>query len=379
MVDNSGEAYRKALGEATAEAVLRYPGVRVLSRPQSFFADEIRYAIKGRAIATLEEFLTLQRSGRGTPLQETERRAVWSVYEGYQQRLKSQRLSDYDDFVLEALRLIESGQGYDRYLAAVVDEIQDLTEAVMRLLRRIVPEGPDDLFLVGDGLQRIYPGGYALGRLGIDILGRGTLLRRNYRNTQEILCAAHAMMRDHRFDDGDDADSEVPEPELSVRSGDVPLLRRFHSPDDELRWICQKIEALKAEHGYRDQDFAVLYRYRRPYQELIRRYVSPKVHCVELGKDATTYFGPGAKHTTFHSAKGLEFKVVFVIGVTDGSFVPRDDWTLQDEELEGYLARERRLLYVAMTRARDLLFLTCSRGRASRFLSVVPAEYLRRE
>jgi DNA helicase-2/ATP-dependent DNA helicase PcrA len=92
-----------------------------------------------------------------------------------------------------------------------------------------------------------------------------------------------------------------------------------------------------------------------------------------------TYFGPGAKHTTFHSAKGLEFKVVFVVGVTDGSFVPRDDWSLQGEELNDYLARERRLLYVAMTRARDLLYLTCSRGRASRFLSAVPGEYLRRE
>jgi superfamily I DNA/RNA helicase len=59
--------------------------------------------------------------------------------------------------------------------------------------------------------------------------------------------------------------------------------------------------------------------------------------------------------------------------------VPRDDWTLQSDELEDYLARERRLLYVAMTRARDLLFLTCSRGRASRFLSDVPSQYLKRE
>ena len=88
---------------------------------------------------------------------------------------------------------------------------------------------------------------------------------------------------------------------------------------------------------------------------------------------------PGAKHTTFHSAKGLEFKVVFVLGVTDGQFVPKDDWSLKGEELDDCLARERRLLYVAMTRARDFLFLTCSRGRASRFLSSVPGEFLRRE
>jgi superfamily I DNA/RNA helicase len=157
------------------------------------------------------------------------------------------------------------------------------------------------------------------------------------------------------------------------------MLRRFARPEDELRWVCEKIEKLKAEHGYRDRDFAVLYRYRSPYQDLIKQYVAQDIDCVELGKDPASYFGPGAKHTTFHSAKGLEFKVVFVVGVTDGSFVPKDSWTLDGEELADHMARERRLLYVAMTRARDLLFLTCSRGRASRFLSDIPAEYLRRE
>ena len=377
-VDNSGRAQREALDEALADAILRHPGLKVLKRPQSFFANEIRYAIKGRAIDAMDGYLRLQRSGRGTPLQESERRAVWSVYEGYQRRLKDQGLWEYADFAIEALRLLDAGHVPDQYMAAVVDEIQDLTEAVMRLLRRIVPQGPDDLFLVGDGLQRIYPGGYALGRLGIDIVGRGTLLRRNYRNTQEILRAAHAMMRDQRLDDMDDAEGEVSEPEFSVRQGELPMLRRFASPEAELKWVCQSIGELKAEHGYRDRDFAVLYRARWPYQDLIGQYVSPKVECVELGKDAMTYFGPGAKHTTFHSAKGLEFKVVFVVGVTDGSLVPKDDWMLQGDELEDYMGRERRLLYVAMTRARDLLYLTCSRGRASRFLSDVPGEYLKR-
>jgi DNA helicase-2/ATP-dependent DNA helicase PcrA len=99
---------------------------------------------------------------------------------------------------------------------------------------------------------------------------------------------------------------------------------------------------------------------------------------VELERDPTTYFGQGLKHTTFHSAKGLEFKVVFVVGVTDGQFVPRDDWSLQDDELIDYMDRERHLLYVAMTRARDLLYVTCARGVFSRFLKSVPETFIRR-
>ena len=93
-----------------------FNGLKVLKRPQSFFTGEIRYAIKGRAIDTLEGYLRLERSGRGTPLQESERRAVWSVYEGYQKRLKDQGLWDYDDFIVEALRLIQAGQAPDQYM-----------------------------------------------------------------------------------------------------------------------------------------------------------------------------------------------------------------------------------------------------------------------
>jgi superfamily I DNA/RNA helicase len=373
------EVRREAIDRAISEARPTHRGLKLWSRPRSFFEDEIKYAIKGRAIESLEAYLDLDRSGRGTALQETEREAVYAVYRGYQDHLEGEGLCDYDDFVVEALKLMEAGQGPDRYQAAVVDEIQDLTAAVMRLIRLIVPEGPNDLFLVGDGLQRIYPGGYVLGRLGIDITGRGTLLRKNYRNTQEILRAAHAMMQDERFDDMDEEQSEVPEPEFSMRSGELPVLHHARDPQEELRWICDKIADLKKREGYRDRDFAILYRWRRPYQELIQQHLSKEVDLVELQRDASTYFGPGAKHTTFHSAKGLEFKVVFAVGVTDGRFVPRDDWTLEGDELAVYLARERRLLYVAMTRARDLLYLTCSRGQPSRFLFDVPDGYLKVE
>lgn len=377
--DDSGKAYEAALGEAIAEARLRYPWLRLWFRPASFFADEIRYVIKGRAVACLEEYLGLERGGRGTALQEAERRAMYAVYETYQRRLQAMGVWDFDDYILEALRLMESGVSPGNYVAAVVDEIQDLTEAVMRLIRRIVPPGSNDLFLVGDGLQRIYPGGYALGRLDISITGRSVLLRRNYRNTQQILRAAYTMMLDERLDDLEEGENRVQEPEFSVRQGEVPVLRHFHSPEEELLWVHDKIRELMSEQGYREQDFALLYRWRQPYRDLIHRHLGPHVQLVEIGRDADSYFGPGVKHTTFHSAKGLEFKVVFVVGTTDGVFVPKDDWSLEAEELEDYLARERRLLYVAMTRARDLLFMTCSRGQPSRFLANVPDQFLRRE
>ncbi len=84
---------------------------------------------------------------------------------------------------------------------------------------------------------------------------------------------------------------------------------------------------------------------------------------------------------TVHSAKGLEFPVVFLCGMEDGIF-PGDLSLASDEELE----EERRLCYVALTRAKQRLFLTrtsmrmlygkTSRNRPSRFLEEIPKELL---
>jgi len=368
---------KKSLSLAIDQVRPKYNDLRLMGRSTTFFADEIRYVIKGKAISTLEEYLSLDRSGRGTALQTRERQAVFEVYQAYQAGLSEAGCCDWDDFILHALELLQQGERIDWYRAAVVDELQDLTEATLSLIRLIVPPGPDDLFLVGDGLQRIYPGGVSLRKINIDATGRSAVLRRNYRNTQEILRAAHAMIQEKSYDDLEDDPSQAEEPEYSLRHGEMPLLKSFGSPEQELDWVAGEIQRLQTEAGYKPEEMAVLYRGRRPYQDLIATHLQAFAP-VELERHPATYFGQGLKHTTFHSAKGLEFKVVFVVGVTDGHFVPRDDWSLQGDELVDYLERERRLLYVAMTRARDLLYVTCARGVFSRFLKSVPEAYIRR-
>ena len=87
---------------------------------------------------------------------------------------------------------------------------------------------------------------------------------------------------------------------------------------------------------------------------------------------------------TIHSAKGLEFPVVYVVGMEEGIF-PGTASMYDEEELE----EERRLCYVAMTRAREKLVMTNARQRmlygrtsankSSRFLDEIPAEDMRWE
>ena len=86
---------------------------------------------------------------------------------------------------------------------------------------------------------------------------------------------------------------------------------------------------------------------------------------------------------TMHSAKGLEFPVVFVVGAEEGIF-PGIRAIGEQEEME----EERRLCYVAMTRAKEKLYLTCasqrmlfgrtSANRPSRFVEEIPPEHLER-
>jgi superfamily I DNA/RNA helicase len=98
------------------------------------------------------------------------------------------------------------------------------------------------------------------------------------------------------------------------------------------------------------------------------------------------FFDPRAERVsllTMHAAKGLEFAVVFVVGVEDGltpfSWSAFRDAGQEDDERGDNAAEERRLFYVAMTRAKDRLFLSRAESRFWRGQSrmLPPSPFLR--
>jgi len=81
---------------------------------------------------------------------------------------------------------VEDDRTGANFAAVIVDEAQDMIAPAWRLLRAIAPEGQDDLFIVGDAHQRIYPRHPAvLRRLRVGVPGRARKLRLNYRTTEE--------------------------------------------------------------------------------------------------------------------------------------------------------------------------------------------------
>ena len=111
----------------------------------------------------------------------------------------------------------------------LADEAQDFSAPELKLLRAMVAPGPDDLFLVGDGHQRIYGQPVAMSRCGIDIIGRSRRLRLNYRTTDLIARQAARILAGLRIDDGEGGEESL-QGVHSLRKGLAPSIRTTPPP-----------------------------------------------------------------------------------------------------------------------------------------------------
>jgi len=311
----------------------------------SYLKDELDWVIRGRALPDLASYLALERSGRGTPLSGELRREVWRLAEEYAAELERRGIADFTDVLLKAYEVAAGSP--PEYDAVIIDEAQDLTEAALRLLYALVGDGPNGLLLVGDGQQSIYPGGFNLKSLGIDVHGRSNVLTRNYRNTQQVYAAAQALVRDHPFDDG----GARVEPGLRdvevTRSGEPPIISANATEEEHDLALATAIEE-KVNDGAGIGDLAVLV----PTNSLVSQYTK-LIDSLGLPAQPSMQVKVG----TYPRAKGLEFKYVFLprldpAGLRDHPPRGTDPHTHAER-----LALLRRQLFVAMTRARDGLWL----------------------
>ena len=177
-----------------------------LGRDKKYWRDEISVVIKGRGLTEFGDYARLARVGRRASLSLAARTDVWHLYEGYQDALAGRGILDWAD----ALRIVRdrardrmtagADSGFD---AVIVDEVQDLTCVGLQFLHALVGDRPDGLLMVGDGQQAVYPGGFTLSEAGISVVGRSTVLTRNYRNGEQILRYAQNVVADDQFDDLD--------------------------------------------------------------------------------------------------------------------------------------------------------------------------------
>ena len=325
-----------------------------------YLRDEITKMIKGRSIESLDDYLDLPRTGRRAQLGRLQRTQVWQLMECWDAHLARHGTIDFCDVILRALAHAR-GRSSPAYSAVIVDEAQDLTLAGLQLLRALInapdveEDRPDGLFILGDAAQRIYPGGFTLRGAGVEVRGRTTLLTENYRNTAEIIGAAMAVAGDHRIEDLGEEVRRGEEPIATVRSGPRPVLVQISGLDAQTDEIARRIEALeRSDAGIGPGDVAVLAPFNTSANRVRARLRSHGLEVQSL-EDYDGRPNDRVKVGTYHRAKGLEFKAVFLPHL--GRFPPQAKKGSSEEEAAEDHELAVSQLFVAMTRARDLVVL----------------------
>lgn len=325
--------------------------------------------IQPQGITAWGEYRIASRAGRGSPLSVKDRKSVWQVFEQVLDTLQIRKIIDWSGLCRYARAFLESGNVQSSFDAVIVDELQDLRPQEIRLLAALAGQGTDCLMLIGDGGQRIYPGGFNLKTLGIDTRGRSHTLRMNYRTTEQIHNFAERIVGSS----SDDLNGswEKRHGTLSSFRGPKPILEGFKTQQQQFEFIANQVSQILDEAIIAPDEIAILVRTNElldPIEQHLNKAGLP-CHRLDSKEDSKTL---ALNLGTMHRAKGLEFKVVFVINVSD-DLVPLSYAILNLADLqarEEAIAREQQLLYVSVTRARDEVFITWV-GQPSRFLEEV--------
>ncbi|WP_433500847.1 UvrD-helicase domain-containing protein [Sphaerimonospora sp. CA-214678] len=351
-----------------------------------FLHAEWSQVILGQGVATRAEYFRARRAGRGRAINRQDRAEIWRLVERYVMRLDEKKLwtirqvaeraanlaieraravASYQADQLSSVKLQhDSGIWYrNPYRHIVVDEAQDLSAAHWRMLRAMVPEGPDDLFIAGDTHQRIYTDHVSLGSLGINIRGRSSKLTLSYRTTQEILRAACRLLGDEEWDDLDDGSDDLTG-YRSVLRGPAPVLTPYPTWDAELDGIVERVKE------WDGGSIAICVPERWMVAEVENRLGRAGIVAASIGPDGPRLFEAPVHVATMHRFKGLEYQRMVLAGVAEG-VVPAQRVLAfeQDDPLRfrRELRRARSLLFVAATRARDSVVMSWH-GTKSRFL-----------
>ncbi len=202
------EAWQRALDLKSAE----------LDVSDAFYDDEWEQVVQAHGVTTRDEYLHVSRVGRGSRLNRRARAQAWRVFEEYRTQLAERGVKEVDDAYRDAAVLLQNDRGTLDYAAVIVDEAQDMGAQAYRLIRHIVPAGANDLFVVGDGHQRIYGRNkVVLGRCGIDVRGRsrGSTTGNRSSNPSSSPCHALAAPPGPRWT----ADEKEPHPECGQGAG----------------------------------------------------------------------------------------------------------------------------------------------------------------
>lgn len=275
---------------------------------------------------------------------------------------------DFNDLISRSASLFQNhpdiaGKYKSKYRYILVDEFQDVNNLQVELIKLLLTE-QTQLFCVGDDWQSIY--GFRGSNVSyiIDFENHFTnskivKLNLNYRSTQNIVGASNEVIKHNKFKvEKDIQASKKSEHKIVVYSG--------NNEEENIQFCLDKVKELM-NNGLTNEDVLFLYRRSKMFSPYFFRF-----------KDE----GIKVSSKTIHAAKGLEARVVFIIGLTEGNGGFPDIWledrifqVIKKANHDLLIEEERRLFYVAITRAKDKLFLITEKGNESSFLKEIPETF----
>ncbi|MRH92812.1 AAA family ATPase [Nocardia sp. SYP-A9097] len=332
-----------------------------------FLEREYVSVVLANRVTTVDQYAKVARAGRGVRLNRAQRLSVWMLVEAFRQKSRDDGSLSFPEVLAVAAEYLQhrvtAGQPFlaDHVL---VDEAQDLHATHWALLRALAADGPNDLFIAEDSHQRIYGQPVVLSRFGIKIVGRARRLTLNYRTTAQNLHFAVNILTGgdyHDLEQGEESTNGY----RSARLGPNPQQIECYTATEQFDRITDLVWQWLNE-GVDPGTVAVLTRGQQDRDEFVTALVQRDIKAQALEGNPAA---PGVVQVlTMHRSKGMEFSRVILAGVGETHMSAAGGMrAVLEEEREEAMLRERSLLYVAASRARDELVVTWN-GKKSELL-----------
>ena len=298
---------------------------------------------------------------------------VEDIYEEYESTLKKTRSIDFSDMISKATEIIKNNPGFLPYKYVIIDEYQDTGRDRYRLVKAILEDTKAKLICIGDDWQSIYRFNGSDVRLFTSFeryWGQGYIscIEKTYRNSQELIdiCGRFIMQNPSQIKKNLVSDRSTPDPVRKVEyTKDEKQFRLEQILDDIFDKYGKSTVFLLGRNNY-DIDF--IDKSKGSNLKVLRSSTDVKLRYNKHPELKITFL-------TVHKSKGLEADNVVIINCVNDYFgFPNkieDDSILQlllSEEEPYRYAEERRLMYVALTRTKNMTYLLVPQKDPSEFI-----------
>ena len=329
---------------------------------EQFLYDEYIDVIVYFGNTDAKSYMMQQRVGRTRALSRKQRLEVWRLVEKYVELKQSRKVVDRLELFNETTKYLNDNN-IRPFTNVIADEFQDFSNPELKFLRALVAEGRNDLFLTGDPMQRIYSGRKInFGAAGINVRGvRSRRVKINYRTTEPIRRVAVGIIQNLSFDDMDGGTESIKGYVSLIHGGEKPCYKITGNASEECAQVSEWITECK-NNGIALRDICVAAPSMGLMKELQTRMRSEGTAYNILKGSSKQGAIDGLSLCTLHSLKGLEFKVVILMGINERNVPSKETdnypFTGMDAlDKKEFLSAKRSLMYMAITRARQLVFI----------------------